>query len=93
MFPLNNQWGLFGKVGYDYMSIASTNAVILETNSVSTDAFNASGVLLAAGASYDIKPNLALTLAYNQLLDSATKNGTNQKINVSYGTVGLTYLF
>ena len=92
MLPLPKRFGLFGKVGYDHMSISSTSATVLG-QSISSDSFNVSGILLAAGASYDIKPNLALTLAYNQLLNSGTQSGTTQKINVSYGTLGLTYLF
>ena len=92
MIALPKQFGLFGKVGYDYMSVASTTLKVIDATT-EVDSYNASGVLLAAGGSYAINPNLALTLAYNQLIDSHTKDGSTLNLNVSYGTLGLTYLF
>jgi OOP family OmpA-OmpF porin len=79
MLPLNNQWGLFGKVGFDSMSISSDDL----------DSTSASGVLLAAGGSYNFTSKFAATLSYNQLIDSTS--GTS--FTVGYGALGLTYLF
>ena len=88
MYPINNQWGLFGKVGYDYMTVDSTNLYHTSFSSI-----NPAGVLLAVGGSYSLNENMALTLAYNQILDSETRDNTTLNVNVGYGTIGLTYLF
>ena len=92
MYPINTQWGLFGKIGYDSMSVASTDINIGRVTE-STPSYNPSGLLLAFGGSYTLNTNLAVTAAYNQLLDSATVQGTSTNVNVGYATVGLTYLF
>jgi hypothetical protein len=86
MYPINTKWGVFGKVGYDMMSVSSAS-----TEHMSADSISQSGVLLAAGARYTINTDLAVTASYNQLLDSVTKSGATQNVNVGYATVGLTY--
>jgi len=79
MLPLDNQWGLFGKLGYDTMQASSPTHVKIG---------NPAGIYAAAGASFNFNAKLAATLSYNQILDSAETN-----INVVYGALGLTYLF
>jgi OOP family OmpA-OmpF porin len=88
ILPLNDNWNLFGKIGYDLMSVKSVNVAGDNISSLSP-----TGLLLAAGGSYNFSKNLALALSYNQLIDSASQNGATQNVNVSYGTFGLTYLF
>ncbi|MSP53853.1 MAG: hypothetical protein EXR81_06370 [Gammaproteobacteria bacterium] len=84
MLPLKNQFGLFAKLGSDSMSILSEN---------SDTTTSATGILLAVGGSYSLSQNMALTLAYNQILDFYNTKIITINVNVGYGTLGLTYLF
>lgn len=76
MLPLKNQFGLFGKVGYDTLYTSSNSS-----NSTT------GGLIAAAGASYNLNSELALTAAYNQILANSSSNSS-----IGYATLGLTYL-
>jgi hypothetical protein len=83
MVMLNNEWSVFGKLGY---SVILANSTGME--GLSIPAVNATGTLLAVGASYIINTQIDATASYNYLSDSGSEN-----VTVGYAAVGLTYLF
>lgn len=88
MYPLTNQFGLFGKIGYDALLRGAANEQLIETTNIDRST-TASGILLAAGASYNLSTNLAALLSYNQILSSAN----SVHYNIGYGALSLAYLF
>ena len=90
MLPITNQFGLFGKAGFDGMGLAY-NKPYDPANEDSNNGTSASGVgtYLAVGASYNFSPKWAGNVSYNQI--NVTSGST--KFDSSYGTLGVTYLF
>jgi hypothetical protein len=83
MYPLPNQFGLVGRLGYDMLSLNFSS-----NSSYYTYSTQPSGTLLSLGGSYNFNAHWSAILAYNQIMAS----DSSSKYNFNYGTLGISYL-